>query len=86
MTSPASALHEILVPAALTIALVGFTEVIATARAIAEPGSVVRPSQELAALGVPTRSGPLRRLPGHWRAVPLGYHRGVGNARRSRVP
>ncbi|MBK6808113.1 MAG: sulfate permease [Sandaracinaceae bacterium] len=48
----ASAPYEILVPAALTIALVAFTEAIATARAIAEPGSVVRPSQELAALGV----------------------------------
>ncbi|MCA9579785.1 MAG: hypothetical protein KC668_30365, partial [Myxococcales bacterium] len=43
---------DILVPAALTIALVAFTEAIATARAIAEPGEVVRPSRELAALGM----------------------------------
>ncbi|MCB9657292.1 MAG: sulfate permease [Polyangiales bacterium] len=43
---------DLLLPAALTIALVAFTEGIATARAMTDAGQVVRPSRELAALGV----------------------------------
>ncbi len=41
-----------LLPAAFTIALVGFTEAIAIGRGIATPGNEVRPSRELVAIGV----------------------------------